>query len=329
MMGFTINGNQMQMSQNGKQTSFIESQILLLKSRKKWGVMYSLATVTGLFFIPGVLSAMMSETDLLRIFQKVIPLPAISFLITIGMYVLNDLVDSELDRANGKKRPIPSGLVSKRQAWIFVISTNAIALFLAIITFEPFSILIVTLMIIIGIMYSAPKIALMARFVVKTLTIAIYYALCALLSITSIYGLHLAADNPIVLVQTLTVLSIMIFISSTLNDLGDVDGDRAAGRRTIPIVIGKDNTLKLAMVLAFCMLTVTWALFALSIVIGHQSSIVTASLTSISALFVASKMSNMRKGLNDMESMRKHHKKLFPLNIILQSDLMAGGLIAL
>jgi hypothetical protein len=30
-----------------------------------------------------------------------------------------------------------------------------------------------------------------------------------------------------------------------------------------------------------------------------------------------------------MESMRRHHKKLFPLNLVLQSNLVAGGVIAL
>lgn len=327
MMSFTTNGDQKQ--ERGNQVSFVRSQIILLESRKKWGILYSLATVSGLFFMPGVLGAMWSGADILTIFQKVMPLPAISFLITVGMFVLNDLVDADLDRANGKKRPIPSGLVSKRQTWTFITLTNGLALLLSIITLNPISIMIVALMLVLGILYSAPRIALMKRFVTKTVTIAIYYSLCALLGITSIYGLDLAIGNPAILVHDLSMLSIMIFISSTLNDLGDVEGDRMAGRRTIPIVIGKSNTIKLSMVLAICMLPVTWALYALTVATGDHGSIVTPVSTSLFALVVASKMSRMLKGLHDMESMRRHHKKLFPLNVILQSNLAVGGLIML
>jgi geranylgeranylglycerol-phosphate geranylgeranyltransferase len=330
MMTFTTDGNRKQEAKKDSRTqvSFARSQLVLLTSRMKWGILYSLATVTGLFFIPGVLGQMGSETILI-IFQKTMPLPLISFLVTVGMFVLNDLVDADLDRANGKKRPIPSGLVSKRQAWTFIASTNGMALLLSVITFSPISILIVSLMLVIGIMYSAPKIALMKRFVIKTVTIATYYCLCALLGMTSGYGLDLAVNNPATLVHALSMLAIMIFISSTLNDMGDVDGDRAAGRRTVPIVIGKGNTIRMSMVLALCMLPLTWTLYGLTLVAGDHGSVVTAMLTSLFALFVASKMAAMRKGLQDTESMRKHHKKLFPLNLVLQSNLVVGGLVML
>jgi len=326
MMSFTTNGNR---QERINQVSFVRSQLVLLESRKRWGILYSLATVSGLLSMPGVLGAMWLGADLLTIFQKVMPLPAISFLITVGMFVLNDLVDAELDRANGKKRPIPSGLVSKRQTWIFITLTNGLALLLSLITLNPISIIIVGFMLLLGILYSAPRIALMKRFVIKTVTIAIYYSLCALLGVTSIYSLDLMLDNPAILAHSLSMLSIMIFISSTLNDLGDVEGDRAAGRRTIPIVIGKGNTIKLSMILAICMLPTSWALYALAMTTGNNGSLVTPALTSLFALVITLRMSNMRKGLHDMESMRRHHKKLFPLNLILQSNLVIGALIML
>jgi geranylgeranylglycerol-phosphate geranylgeranyltransferase len=292
-------------------------------------MLYSFATVAGLLFIPGVLSAIWSETEILNIVQKAILLPLISLLLTVGMYILNDLVDADLDKANGKKRPISSGLVSKRQAWIFIVSTNGMALLLSVITLNPISILFVLLMLAIGIMYSAPRIALMNRFVIKTVTIATYYCLCALLGVASNYGLDLAIENPATLIHSLLMLAIMIFISSTLNDLGDVDGDKAAGRRTVPIVIGKASTIRLAILLAACMIPLTWSMYLLTLVLGAHGSIITAVLTSLFAFYVTSRMAMMRKGLHDMESMRKHHKKLFPLHMILQSNLVIGGIILL
>jgi geranylgeranylglycerol-phosphate geranylgeranyltransferase len=38
------------------------------------------------------------------------------------------------------------------------------------------------------------------------------------------------------------MLALMAFVTSPLNDLGDMKGDREAGGRTIPIVLGKKNT---------------------------------------------------------------------------------------
>ena len=113
-------------------------------------------------------------------------------------------------------------------------------------------------MLAIGIMYSAPRVALADRFVIKTLSIAIFYMLCAFLGITSAYGLELAAARPMAPIYAMLMLGMMIFISSVFNDLGDVKGDKAAGRRTIPIVIGRTNTIKMSMALAAGMAAISW-----------------------------------------------------------------------
>jgi geranylgeranylglycerol-phosphate geranylgeranyltransferase len=199
-----------------------------------------------------------------------------------------------------------------------------IALLLTTITLRPISIVIVTMMVTIGITYSAPKIALMKRFVVKTASIAIFYILCALLGLTSAFNLDLAMDNPTLIASVLLTLALMVFISSTLNDMGDVDGDKAAGRRTIPIVIGKDNTIRLTMVLAKSVLVTTWAFYGIAIVTGRDVSPVTTATTSIIATVVLITLSRMRKGLHNAEFMRKQHKRLFPLQMLLHPSLITG-----
>ncbi|WP_337861635.1 UbiA family prenyltransferase [Nitrososphaera sp.] len=252
--------------------------------------------------------------------QQVAPLPAISLLIATGMYILNDLVDSDLDRANGKKRPIPSGLVSKKQAWTFIIWTSSLAVLLAVLTLNYVSIALVVPMLAIGLLYSAPRVSLADRFIVKTLSIALFYMLCALLGMTSSYGLQLIAGNPIVPVHAMFMLGTMIFISSVFNDMGDIEGDRQAKRRTIPIVIGRINTVKMAMVLITSMAATSWLTFALG-----GTGLLTAVLVSAFAAIVFTRMTKMLKGLDDMEFMRRQHKKLFPLHLILQSSVAAGA----
>jgi geranylgeranylglycerol-phosphate geranylgeranyltransferase len=315
-------------STRGKQeqapSRFVKSQLILFQSRKKFAFLYCLATVTGLFCLPGAFGALSSPgPDFLAIILTILPLPAASLLITAGTYIMNDLVDADLDRANGKKRPIPSGLVSKRQAKVFVALTFGGAVLLTVANFNPIGLLIITLMLAIGIAYSSPKVALMKRFVVKTLSIAGFYILCALLGMTSAYNFDSAIASPILVISVLLTLAIMVFISSTLNDMGDVEGDKAAGRRTIPIVIGKANTIKLTMILAASVLAVTWAFNAVGFVVGQGSTGMAITTTAL-ALVVLITLANMRQGLQDAEFMRAQHKKLFPLQMALHPSLVAG-----
>lgn len=298
----------------------IRSQAVLFNSRKKWGILYSLGTVAGLFCVPGVIGAMASA-DLEALIQKVVPLPLISLLVATGMYILNDLVDADLDRANGKKRPIPSGRVSKKQAWFFVFSTNGLAAVLSVATLNPATMLIVLPMLAIGAMYSAPRIALMNRFVVKTLAISTFYALCALLGMTSSYGAELVLEDPVVPLYAMAVLGIMIFISSTLNDLGDIAGDKAAGRKTLPIVMGALPTIKMLQALAI-------AAAGLSLVLYLTIGIILVMLVGLFAAIVISRLQKIVKGIErmDVEAIRTQHKKIFPLHMLLQVLLAVGVL---
>ena len=95
-------------SETRAQASFFSSQLILFNSRKKYGLLYSVATAAGLFCVPGILSVMSSETEIQLLIQRTIPLPFITLMIAVGMYILNDLVDVNVDKANSKNRPIPS-----------------------------------------------------------------------------------------------------------------------------------------------------------------------------------------------------------------------------
>lgn len=285
--------------------------------------MYSLATLAGIFSVPGVIGAISVESELFMLVSKIAVLPVISLLIATGMYILNDLVDADLDRANGKKRPIPSGLVSKGQARNFIIWTNGVAVLLSLATFNIASMILVVPMLAIGILYSAPRVSLADRFVIKTLSIALFYVLCAILGATSAYGLDLTVSNPAAPLYAAVMLGALIFISSVFNDLGDVDGDRAAGRRTIPIVIGKSNAVKTGIVIAAGMAAASWILYALD-GIGLASAVLTSSFSA----FTITRMTKTLTGLEDTEFMRKQHKKLFPLHMVLQLTLVVGVLLA-
>lgn len=266
---------------------------------------------------------MSAETDSGALLKMAL-LPLISLLVAIGMYILNDLVDADLDRANGKKRPIPTGRVSKNQAWFFVISTNGLAVLLSLLTDNMASILIVLPMLAIGIMYSAPRVALMNRFVVKTLSISAFYSLCALLGITSAYGTEIALNDPVVPAFSMALLGVMIFISSTLNDLGDIDGDRAAGRRTLPVVMGARSVIRFLTVLS-------GGIVALPVVLCVFVGPVTVSLVAVFATLLIFRLNKIGEGLEKMDApaIRKNHAKIFPMHMLLQLLLVVGTLALL
>lgn len=294
------------------QVGFLRSQVVLFNSRRRWGFLYSLATLAGIFVVPGVSSAMGAD-DLGRLLLNAAALPVITLLIATGMYILNDLVDADLDRANGKKRPVPSGMVSKNQALFFVVSTNGLAVLLSALTRNSTTLWIVAAMLCIGIMYSAPRVALMNRFMIKTLSISIFYSICALLGITSIYGMALFLEEPAMPLYSMALLGIMIFVSSTLNDLGDVDGDRAAGRKTIPVVIGGPSTMKLLSLLSLGMA-------AISIAAIDYVGVVCVIMATVYAVIVISRLGKIHEGITkmDAQAVRLQHKKFLPLHIVLQ-----------
>jgi geranylgeranylglycerol-phosphate geranylgeranyltransferase len=301
--------------------SFFRSQLILFNSRRRHGLLYSFATVAGLLCISGILTVMDPETEIQLLIQRTIILPFITLMIAVGMYILNDLVDADLDKANSKNRPIASGLVSKNQAWSFIILTNGAALGMSIVTVHIASIILVLLMIPLGILYSTSKIALMNRFVLKNIAIAFFYMLCTMLGITSSYGIDLAINNPIVPIHTIAMSGIMIFACSIINDLGDTKGDKGAGRRTIPIVLGGENTIKLLIILLSSMPAISWMLYG-TFVEQDTISMMTPIAVTIVVSLALFRMTKIRKVFQDMVSMRKQYKRWFPLLMVLQLALV-------
>jgi geranylgeranylglycerol-phosphate geranylgeranyltransferase len=310
------------------QASFFRSQIILFNSRRKHGLLYSIATVAGLFCGPGILSLMSSQTEIQPLIQRTLPPPFIVVMIAVGMYILNDLIDAEVDKANSKNRPIPSGLVSRKQAWSFIMLTNGAAMGIALATLDLASIILVVPMMVIGILYSAPKIALMNRFVLKNMAIALFYMLCTMLGVTSNYDIDEAIKNPIVPIHAMAISGIMIFVGSIVNDLGDTKGDKEAGRRTIPIVFGGENTIRMLVILLLMMPAISWMLYVASV--GHETiTLLTSVAVSGVALLALFRIAKISKVFGDMHLMREQHKKWFPLYIVLQVSFVVVTLLPL
>jgi geranylgeranylglycerol-phosphate geranylgeranyltransferase len=281
-------------------------------------------------------------------------LPISTLLIITGMYVLNDLFDADLDRINGKtNRPIPSGKVSKRHALLFVLVTNVIGLSVPVFSNNQLGIVLASVIALIGILYSLPKISLKDKYIIKTCAIGIAMASSLLLGASNY--LHVDFGTDVGNAHRLTfshmeglmlypayaaiILFLMVFVTSPLNDLGDIRGDREAGRRTIPIVIGKVNTVRLSLLITIGIAFSSWMLHANLISYGESDG--TGLYDNIIAIPIALPLAvsgtcfliifhllNVLKQMEDQNYIRESvSKKSMPLHLLLQFSLVIGILL--
>jgi 4-hydroxybenzoate polyprenyltransferase len=316
------------------------------------------ATISGMFCVPSAFDQI--RGNIFGFFDNYMSLlisiflPISTLLIITGMYVLNDLFDADLDRINGKtNRPIPSGKVSKRHALLFVIMTNVIGLSVPVFSNNQLGIVLASVIALIGILYSLPKVSLKDRYIIKTCAIGIAMASSLLLGASNYLNGDSGTDignafrwtsghmEGLMLypVYAAIMLFMMVFVTSPLNDLGDIRGDREAGRRTIPIVIGKVNTVRLSLLITIGIAFSSWMLYANLISYGesdgtglHDNTIaipialpLAVSGTSFLIIF---HLLNVLKQMEDQNYIRESvSKKSMPLHLLLQFSLVIGFLL--
>lgn len=66
----------------------------------------------------------------------------VAFLIVAGGFAINDFYDRDIDAANNRDRPIPSGLIKPSDAKVFGYSLLTAGVILAVLTLNPFAIFI-------------------------------------------------------------------------------------------------------------------------------------------------------------------------------------------
>jgi len=157
----------------------------------------------------------------------------IVFSITAGGNVFNDLCDLAIDRINRPQRPLPSGKVTPEAAGILAASLFAAALVLTIPAGLPCVIIAVANS---ALLLSYPRTlkrtALWGNVAVSYLSASIYPFGGALAGLMA-----MERTLPLAGITFLAMLS-----RELLKDAEDVEGDSAAGARTVPIVAGVKKT---------------------------------------------------------------------------------------
>jgi 4-hydroxybenzoate polyprenyltransferase len=150
---------------------------------------------------------------------------------------LNQIYDLDIDRVNKPKRPLPSGRLSLRDAWMFTFITYVIAIALAWFVqpggrHECFWIVLVATAI--TILYSVPPFRTKRLGIWANVTIAIprgvLLKVAGWSAVKTVFGLepwYIGA-----------IFGLFLLGASTTKDFADMEGDARGGCRTLPIIYG-------------------------------------------------------------------------------------------
>lgn len=244
-----------------------------------------------------------------------------SYLLGLSTYIYNDLTDYDVDKINRVNNAIFTKQVStKHQLLSLIIIIFGISLSItAIINIYSFAISIAFALL--GILYSHPKFNLKNKFPLKTVVTAIGGGLLSLLGGVTVlveessfpldhYYFHTSILSLFYLAFSFTIF---YFIQSTMADIGDIKGDRAAGRRTFPIVLGMGGTLSV-------MLSVPITIFAVAVLLYPFLNLEIVDLILISSIccIIISFIKWISSRLNDSTFIKGNRKKVRYINILAQ-----------
>ncbi len=157
-----------------------------------------------------------------------------TFLAFQGSVALNDLFDEEGDRLVGAPRPLVTGSLDRGDVAGFAAAASLAALLFALnVKYSTF--LLIVLALAVSFIYSAPPLRLKRVPLLATLLLGCVSLLACLGGFTSFAEERATAVFPLRLGWTL-VLAFGLGFSA--KDLKDVEGDRATGVLTMPVLLG-------------------------------------------------------------------------------------------
>lgn len=170
------------------------------------------------------------------------------FFISATSLILNDYFDVESDKINAPERPLPAGMVTKQDVVWLSIAVTALG-FIAGYMISFTALLVVILAWAVGFLYNwrFKKTGLFGNLMVSFSV-----------GMTFIFG-GIAVDQPFE--KTVWSFSIMVFLINLGEEIAadamDVIGDRRAGSRSLPVLFGSENALKISAVIFFLVTVVS------------------------------------------------------------------------
>jgi 4-hydroxybenzoate polyprenyltransferase len=153
---------------------------------------------------------------------------------------INQIYDLDIDRVNKPKRPLPAGALSMAGAWRFTVLCFVLAWVLAFLATPPgleghrecFFIVLFTSVLVWA--YSAPPLRTKRHGIWANVTIAVPRGL--LLKVAGWSTVKTVLDVEPWFIGT--IFGLFVLGASTTKDFADIEGDRAGGCQTLPILYG-------------------------------------------------------------------------------------------
>lgn len=224
--------------------SFIKSSASLIKARKE---------ALGLWTWCVLVAALVVGRGLPPIMPTITSLASIT-LLTISVYVYNDVVDNDADSTNEFKsdRPLATGDVPRSHAVTLIIVSGVAGLGLSLMN-NLMSFVWASVYFVLFFIYSYPPIHLKKRFLVKETVIASGIVIIGM----SVNYAIINAFNPMMLFG-FSLFAVFAFVAMPTGfDSTDVDADRMQGVKTIASMTTLQGRLQLAMAGMFAIMAIT------------------------------------------------------------------------
>jgi len=187
---------------------------------------------------------------------------------------LNQICDLTNDRINKPHRPLPSGELRQREAWVFTAAAYALALaMVAVVNRETFAIYLTAALATVA--YSAPPIRLKRHPVGSNLIIALIRGCLLKVAGWAAVATVLTSIEPWYIGS---IYFVFLLGATTTKDFADIEGDRAARCITLPVKYGATwsaRAITPSFILPWLMLPLGLALHVLS---GDRLAILTLSV---------------------------------------------------
>jgi geranylgeranylglycerol-phosphate geranylgeranyltransferase len=280
----------LQGERNGKLTF---KQVLCLLNSKKQPLGY--ATAGGVAYMIASVTA--------NSFSLSLNILVLAMLYTMysAIYLYNDIVDREIDKINARERSIASDRTTPKQARKIVIFLFVIVAFLVLLAiyfchargWQDYLIILVTVLtsLLLGIIYSHPRIYLKKRFPLKSISIA------AGAGLSSMIGWAMSSTN-FSLFELLSILSTsaLIFVMSILLDLRDIKGDRLYNVKTFPIVLGVNMSCK---IMCYNLLIPMITAMVIAVLFGEHIGPITMGILALVSIVGIKVVLQLRNNLDD------------------------------
>ncbi|MEU6115112.1 UbiA family prenyltransferase [Streptomyces sp. NPDC047117] len=153
------------------------------------------------------------------------------------VYLLNGLMDVTEDRINGSRRPIATGRLPVPQATRVAVALAVLSVCLTLLTPLASGLILISHLLL-GWLYSAPP-WYAKRNPLAASCILVLAGICCYAA--GYWATGAGAPNADIIVFVLAMSFAMGIVGVPVKDLSDIEGDRAAGRRSWPVLWGEER----------------------------------------------------------------------------------------